>query len=174
MITLLVAGLGLAGAAAADNGAVVARGTTGEGGEIVVYAADLAAMQKASPNFQPTPEALLKATVQTVLFARRAADEGIDCPGLDRVAGFDRKIVLSYCWERELLKRATLHEDAVESWYRAHWRQFTDENGELRPLDDDLKQKIRNRILVAKKKTIVNEEYERLCDRYHIQFVEGQ
>jgi hypothetical protein len=170
IVTLLLTGLGLAGAAAADSGAVVARGAEG----ITVYAADLAAMRKASPNFVPTPEALLKATVRTVLFARRAADEGIDCPGLDRVAGFDRNIVLSYCWERELLKKTTLRQDAVESWYRAHWRQFTDENGELRPLDDDLRLKIRNRILVAKKKNIINEEYERLCDRYHIEFVDGQ
>ncbi|MBN2232763.1 MAG: hypothetical protein JW781_08095 [Deltaproteobacteria bacterium] len=169
VITLLLTGLGIL-PAAADSGAVVARGADG----IAVYEADLAAMRQASPNFQPTPEALLKATVRTVLFARRAAETQIECPGLDRVAGFDRNIVLGSCWERELMKGAKLHEDAVLSWYRAHWRQFTDENGELAPLDDDLGHKIRNRILVAKKKTIVNEEYGRLCDRYQIEFVEGR
>lgn len=155
-------------AAAAEPPKVVARGDGG----LVVTDADMGAMRQASPNFVPTDAALLQATVRVVLFSRAATEGKINCPGLKLVAGFDRHIVLSYCYERELLRRVTPRQDAVESWYRAHWQRFKDDDGKLKPLSDDLRPRIRAMIIAAKSKSIVKKEYERLCDHYHIKFVE--
>ena len=60
---------------------------------------------------------------------------------------------------------------AVESYYWANWKSYQNGNtGELRPLDE-VKDGIREHILRAKKKYFFRQEFERLCQNYHIVFI---
>ena len=146
---------------------VVARGDGG----LVVTEADLGAMRASAPDFVPTREALVEATVRTKLFAREV--EGVRCAEAAEKEGFARQLALSRCYLRYRLEQVKLLPGAVESYYWAHWRRFADADGKLRELDDQLRHQIRARILQAKMKDFANLEYKRLCEKYHVVIVEG-
>jgi len=166
LIMTMVALAALAAEATTEPPKVVARGDGG----LVVTAADLGAMKGSFPNFVPTREALLQATVRTVLFAREV--EGVRCAAAAEKEGFARQLALSRCYLRQRLEQVKLLPGAVESYYRVHWHRYTDEQGKVKPLDDNVRRRIRARILRAKKKDFAKLEYERLCKKYHVVIAE--
>lgn len=149
-------------AAAGEAPTVVARGDDG----LVVTSADMGAMRKATPGYMPTREALVEATVRTVLFAREA--EAIRCVRAADKSGFARTLALSQCYLRSRLEQLPLLPGSIESYFRAHWRQFVDADGKVEALTDDYRRQIRAWILQAKKKEFAQQEYKRLCQKYHL------
>jgi len=147
---------------AAEPPKVVARGDDG----IEVTTADLGAMRATAPDFVPTRKALVEATVRTVLFAREA--EAVRCPRAADKTGFARRLALSKCYLRYRLEQQKLLPGAVESYFRAHWRHYTDAEGKLKNLDKTTQHQIRARILRAKQRDFATLEYKRLCQKYHL------
>jgi hypothetical protein len=144
--------------------AVLARG---EG--IVVTSEDMAAMRKmAPPFFTPTKEALLRATIRTILFAKEADVQEVPCDEAYGKEGFDYTYALSLCYLRERLLQVGLMPGAVESYYRVHQRQFIGEDGSPMPLDEALESRIRLKILRAKTPIFRLQEYERLLRKYKV------
>jgi len=158
----------LAGAGAyADSARVVARG---DGLEI--FGADVALMKKTvGQSAQPSAEALVEGTVRMKLFAAEARKGGIECPAAADTSGFDQDIVLAGCYLEARLAALTLRDEAIESYFRAHWQRYVDKkDGELRDLDAELRKEISERILAAKKMNFGLQEYNRLCEEYNIVF----
>ena len=148
---------------------VVARGDG-----IVVTEADVKAMQGVvRENFRPTRKALVDGTVRSVLFAGEALSEGILCPPAAEAEGFARTLLLADCYFRDRLSAMKLKEGAVESFYRVNWKRFTvNKGGDLHELDDDLREIIRKRILTAKRKIFIKQEFRRLCVKFNVVFAE--
>jgi hypothetical protein len=151
---------------AAEPPQVVARGDGG----LVVTGADMGAMRASTPNFQPTKESLVRGTVRTVLFAREA--EAVRCAKATDKQGFDRQLALSRCYLRHRLEQVVLLPGSIESYFRAHWRQFVDADGKVEVLNDDYRRQIRAWILQAKQKDFAKLEYERLCQKYHLVIID--
>jgi len=151
---------------AAEPPQVVARGDDG----IEVTAADLGAMRATAPDFVPTRKALVEATVRTVLFARESVP--VSCAAAAEKSGFARRLALADCYLQNRLERYKLLPGAVESYFRAQWRQYTDVEGKLKNLDETTQRQIRARILRAKQKDFATLEYERLCQKYHLVITE--
>jgi hypothetical protein len=160
----LFAVIGLLLAAAPAFGAVVARG---EG--IVVTSEDVAAMQKATPpNVKPTKEALIQATIKTVLFAKEGAAEEVPCEEANDKEGFDKTMALSECYLRGTLMLKGLMPGSVVSYYRAHPEYFRGPDGKLLPLNDYRKRKIELGILKAKAPIFTQNEFQRLFEKYKV------
>jgi hypothetical protein len=156
--------LGLLIAAAPAFGAVVAKG---EG--IVVTTEDVAGMQNTTPsNVKPTKDALVKATVKTVLFAKEAVAEEVPCKEADDKEGFDKTVALSECYLRGTLMLKGLMPGSVDSYYRAHPEYFKGADGKLLPLNDYRKEKIELGILKAKAPIFSENEFRRLFEKYKV------
>jgi len=160
----LVAVIGLLIAAAPASGAVVAKG---EG--VVVTTEDVAGMQTTTPpTFKPTKDALVKATIKTVLFAKEAAAEEVPCEEANDKEGFDKTLALSECYLRGTLMLKGLKPGSVVSYYRAHPEYFRGPDGKLLPLSDYRKEKIELGILKAKAPIFSENEFKRLFEKYKV------
>ncbi len=166
LFVVMLAGAGVY----ADSERIVARGDG-----IKVTAADMAAMKKASKQAgQPSEKALVDGTLRMKLFAAEARKEGLECPAAADKGGFDQDIALARCYLEACLAVLTLRDEAVESYYRANWQKFVDKkDGELQDIDADLRKIIGERILAAKKMNFGLQEYNRLCEKYHIVFADN-
>jgi len=140
---------------------------------VEVTDSDVKAMKRiAGGGGHPTAKALVEGTLRMELFAAEARREGLPCPAAEEKKGFDQVFALAQCYMEAKLAAMTVKDDAVESYYRVYWRRFIDKkNGELQELDDGLQEKIRERILAAKKKNFGLQEYSRLCKKYNVVFV---
>lgn len=152
------------------------RNIVAHGDGFVVTSKEVKAMRAAFANggFQPSSKGLLEGTVKIVLFAKQALREGFDCPSVSKSTGFSRTIALSNCYLRTRLGELDVGSKAVESYYRANWRRFVDKKtGELHPFDSALQERIKKRILTAKKKNFGRQEFKRLCKEYNVVFGEN-
>jgi len=150
-------------------GAVVAKG---EG--VVVTSEDVAAMlESTSPDFTPTKDALVKATIKTVLFAKEAVDEEFPCEEVYGKEGFKKILTLSQCYIRGVLALKGLMPGSVESYYRAHPEFFKGKGGKLIPLDDDMKKKIELGILKTKAPIFARNEFQRLFQKYKVRICDS-
>lgn len=149
---------------------VVARGDG-----IVVTEADVKAMQgMVKENFKPTRKALVDGTVRCILFAGEALREGISCPPAAEAEGFAHTLRLADCYFRDRLAAMELKDGAVESFYRVNWKRFTiNKDGDPHELDDNLRTIIRERILTAKRKIFIKQEFNRLCLKFNVVFAEN-
>lgn len=151
----------------ADSGRVVARG---DGIEITT--AEVAVMKKTvGQSAHPSAKALVEGTVRMKLYAVEARKGGVECPAAVDKSGFAQDIVLAGCYLDARLAALSLRDEVIESYYRAFWQRYVDKkDGELRDLDAELRQEISERILAAKKMNFGLQEYNRLCEKYHIVF----
>jgi len=164
-VFVITAILTLLTATASVSAAVVAKG---EG--VVVTTEDMAAMRKiAPPFFTPTKEALLRATIRTVLFAKQADLQEVSCEEAYGKDGFEYTFALSRCYLRQRLKKEGLMPGAAESYYRAHRGLFLDADGKQMPFDKTLERRIRIKILTAKAPIVRLKEYERLFKAYKVE-----
>ena len=146
------------------------------GDGFVVTREQVKAMQAAFANggFRPTSKGLLEGTVKMVLFAEEARRESFTCPSAAAASGFAQTIELSNCYLRTRLGELDIGDKAVESYYRAYWRRFSDKKtGELHIFDAALQERIKRRILTAKKENFGSQEFKRLCKEYNVVFGEN-
>jgi len=156
---------------------VIAFGSQGtsvvaHGDGIEVTSAEVKAMRQfAKGAFKPSSKALVDGAVKNVLFAHEALQQDLACPRADEAEGFVRTVLLAKCYLDARLKTAGLRDGAVESYYRANWRDFVDkQTGKLLELDADMRQRIEERILAVKRKAFATREFGKLCKKYHVIF----
>ena len=176
-ILFLLAGcLLLAGAAGATEAPGEKPVAVGDG--FVLTRAEVAAFQefveqqRGGRRFASTWEQHRKAALKHRLFFVEAKAIGLDREfGLqpEDLEGVKNEVRLATLYMgRVLLEETPLREHAVESYYRAHPESIQGE------LDDDMREKIRRKILNAKSRPVSNETFERLMRKYHVRVLDPQ
>lgn len=76
----------------------------------------------------------------------------------------------NYAYERSLIKDYKFPDLIIRSYYRSFPEKFrSDEDGHLKPLNKEVKKQIKNKLIDAKKKDIINQEYKRLSKEYSLE-----
>lgn len=84
---------------------------------------------------------------------------------------FIRDLGLSESYMVDVLANYGMDDIVIESYYRSHPEKFREE-GSMAPLDEELKNEIRQGILNTVKKQIMQEQYQELKDKYAVQIKE--
>lgn len=156
-VALLSAG---AGAAAAT---VVAEG---DGFKLTKAEVDQFQRFVESGPFKSTQKEYKRVALQVKLFVLEAKALGLDAEdGMSVPSGEEplpRQIDLFNRYARKLVTDYEVSEVALESYYRAHPETMKG------PLDEALKEEIRNKILRARGPHLLRAEFERLKEKYHV------
>jgi hypothetical protein len=106
------------------------------------------------------------------LFAKEAQTTGLDKnPAFQ--AKLDQMILqeLSNLFVTSRLDSYPLSDEAIESYYRSHPEEFGGRDN-LKPLDDQMKKTIKDKIMGIKRAQIVNEEMDRLMEKYKVKLLD--
>lgn len=149
---------------------------TGDGFVITQEDVDKLNAYAMSQNFGSTEEQHRQAALRLKLFSMEARALGLtakDAEGKEEtVPGM---VVLAEKYLDNLIREYPLSEAAVKSYYLAHPEKFlrqttTMAEDRFLPLDENLKEKIRLKILMAKRKTIADQAVEDLKEKYRVKF----
>ncbi len=128
------------------------------------------------PVFTSTDEEYLSAALKLKLYATEARLLGL---GKDRDSGEDTVSQLNELqklYSAMILDTYPVSDLAVESYYWSHPKVFQLKKGEqasfpeLMPLDDNIKERIRQAIRNAKSSELLSKAFEELKKKYEIQF----
>ncbi len=121
------------------------------------------------------PEKYQVAALEMKLYAKEASELNLDSSvTYDKSQDdFEREKNLATIYLDHLIQTYPLEELIIESYYRAHPQKFEQWNEsaqayEAKPIDDEVRQKIREIILAPKKRKIQQDEYQRLVEKYNV------
>jgi hypothetical protein len=144
-----------------------------EGQGLVVTESEINVLRdRFSSRFQTTETEYCRALLRMKLFAKEA-----QVTGLDKDPAFQAKLnqiilqELSNLYVTSRLDSYPLSEEAIDSYYRSHPDEFGG-TGNLRPLDDQVKKAIKDKLMGIKRVQIVNEEMERLMEKYKVKLLD--
>lgn len=149
---------------------------TGDGFVITQEDVDKLNAYAMSQNFGSTEEQHRQAALRLKLFSMEAKALGLtakDAEGKEEtVPGM---VALAEKYLDNLIREYPLSEAAVKSYYLAHPEKFlrqttTMAEDRFLPLDEGLKEKIRLKILMAKRKAIADQAVEDLTEKYRVKF----
>ena len=162
-----------AGAVLADDNTPVAVGdgfsvTQGEVEELISYT-KLA-------SFRSTEEQHIMAAVRIKLFAEEAKALGLGQAvqtgekekDTELKKTFGEQIKLSKRYIVKVLQDYPVSDLVIKSYYRGHPDTIQE------PLDEALEKRIRQKIVIAKRKAIIDQCFERLKDKYHVRFCDPE
>ncbi len=116
--------------------------------------------------FKSSEKEYQRVALQVKLFVLEAKALGLDSDdGMSVASGEEplpRQIELFNRYAKKLVSDYEVSDLAIESFYRAHPETMTG------PLDDALKEEIRNKILRAKAPHLLRETFKRLKEKYHV------
>ena len=113
-----------------------------------------------------SPKVLKKKVVYIKLFAMEARKVGVAGQKDD-----DFEAAAKYkVW---ILRNYTVPDDAIESYYLSHYKEYESDNGTLMPLTDEERDRIRAKLLAAARRVIIEREIEKLKAKYHVVFLNG-
>jgi len=121
-----------------------------------------------------TEKEYVKYTILLRLFAEEAKFLGLDKDNPSDISTFSGRGRLSELYMAKLADSYVVKDEVIESYYLAHPDMYKSDSGEPKQLDDEIKKQIREKVLVAKKKTIQENEIERLKQKYHLRICEGE
>lgn len=159
-----------AGAVLADDNTPVAVGdgfevTQGDVEELISYT-KLA-------SFRSTEKQHIMAAVRIKVFAEEAKALGLGQAGekekdTEVEKTFGEQIKLSKRYIVKILQDYPVSNLVIESYYRGHPDTIQE------PLDEALKKRIRQKIVIAKRKAIIDRCFERLKEKYHVRFCDPE
>jgi len=162
-----------AGAVLADDNTPVAVGdgfevTQGDVEELISYT-KLA-------SFRSTEKQHIIAAVRIKVFAEEAKALGLGQAGeigekekdAEAEKTFGEQIKLSKRYIVKILQDYPVSDLVIESYYRGHPDTIQE------PLDEALKKRIRQKIVIAKRKAIIDQCFERLKEKYHVRFCDPE
>jgi hypothetical protein len=122
--------------------------------------------------FNTTEKEYCKAMLKFKLFSMEAKEKKIDMEP-DIAAELNQMVEqkLSGIYIDKLVAEYTLIPDTVYSYYLSHTDEFKDKDGNPINFDDNVKKKIREKIMLRKKSEIANKEMEKLMKKYHVEIV---
>lgn len=144
-----------------------------EGEGLVVSESELGVLRaRFSPGFQTTETEYCRALLRMKLFAKEAQATGLDKEPTFQ-AKLDQMILqeLSNLYVTSRLDSYPLSDEAIESYYQSHPDEFGGRDN-LKPLDDPLKKAIKDKIMGIKRAQIVNEEMDRLMEKYKVKLLD--
>lgn len=80
---------------------------------------------------------------------------------------------LSAVYVDKMVEKYVMIPGTIESYYYSHADEFLDKNGNVMPLNDKLRAKIRNKIMLRKKSELANTEMDRLLKKYNVDIVDS-
>lgn len=123
-------------------------------------------------TFRTTESEYCRAVMRMKLFTREARILGLDQIPQNRLhLEMLMAQELSNIYIRNMLDAYDIHPHAVESYYWSHTGEFSDQNGKLMPLDDDLQAVIRDRLMQTRRAEMVGKELDRLMEKYDVEIV---
>ena len=163
-----------AGAVLADDNTPVAVGdgfevTEGDVEELISYT-KLA-------SFRSTEKQHIMAAVRIKVFAEEAKALGlgqaVETGEKEKDTEVEKKtfgeqIKLSRHYIVKVLQDYPVSDLVIESYYRSHPDTIQE------PLDEALKKRIRQKIVIAKRKAIIDQCFERLKEKYHVRFCDPE
>ncbi len=174
MITLgllLSAGTGFCEQPAKGSAEIMVRGSDG----FVVLREEMDSLQELlSQVFRTTESEYCRAVMRMKLFTREARAQGLEQkPEQAAEPKSEMQVLheLSNIYVKQLLDAYKLRPHAVESYYLSHTQEFLDQAGELMLLDDNLRTVIRDRLMKLKRAELVNQELERLMQKYDVEII---
>jgi hypothetical protein len=144
-----------------------------EGNGLVVRESEVGVLrERFSSRFQTTETEYCRALLRMKLFAKEAQATGLDKDPAFQ-ARLDQLILqeLSNLYMTNRLDAYPLSDEAIESYYRSHPDEFGGRDN-LKPLDDQLKKAIKDKIMGIKRAQIVNKEMDRLMEKYNVKLLD--
>ena len=127
-------------------------------------------------SFRSTEEQHIMAAVRIKVFAEEAKALGLDQAvetgekekDTEVEKTFGEQIKLSKRYIVKVLQDYPVSDLVIESYYRGHPDTMPE------ALDEALKKRIRHKIVIAKRKAIIDQCFERLKDKYHVRFCDTE
>ena len=144
-----------------------------EGEGLVVREGEVGVLkERFASRFQTTETEYCRALLRMKLFAKEA-----QATGLDKEPAFQAKLdqmvlqELSNLYVTSRLDSYPLSDEAIETYYRSHPDEFGGKDN-LKTLDDQLKKAIKEKIMGIKRAQMVNEEMDRLMEKYKVKLLD--
>ena len=127
-------------------------------------------------SFRSTEKQHIMAAVRIKVFAEEAKALGLDQAvetgekekDTEVEKTFGEQIKLSKRYMVKVLEDYPVSDLVIESYYRSHPDTMQ------QPLDEALKKRIRHKIVIAKKKAIIDRSFERLKEKYHVRLCDPE
>ena len=127
-------------------------------------------------SFRSTEEQHIMAAVRIKVFAEEAKALGLDQAvetgekekDTEVENTFGEQIKLSKRYIVKVLEDYPVSDLVIESYYRSHPDTIQE------PLDEALKKRIRHKIVIAKRKAIIDRCFERLKEKYHVRLCDPE
>ena len=127
-------------------------------------------------SFRSTEEQHIMAAVRIKVFAEeakalglgQAVETGEKEKDTEVEKTFGEQIKLSKRYIVKVLQDYPVSDLVIESYYQSHPDTIQE------PLDEALKKRIRQKIVLAKKKAIIDQCFERLREKYHVRFCDPE
>lgn len=164
----------------AGSGAVLANDNTpvavGDGFEVIQGEVEELISYTKVASFRSTEKQHIMAAVRIKVFAEEAKALGLDQAvetgekkkDTEGEKTFGEQIKLSKRYIVKVLQDYPVSDLVIESYYRSHPDTIQE------PLDEALKKRIRQKIVIAKRKAIIDRCFERLREKYHVRFCDPE
>ena len=164
----------------AGSGAVLANDNTpvavGDGFEVIQGEVEELISYTKVASFRSTEKQHIMAAVRIKVFAEEAKALGLDQAvetgekekDTEVEKTFGEQIKLSKRYMVKVLEDYPVSDLVIESYYRSHPDTMQ------QPLDEALKKRIRHKIVIAKKKAIIDRSFERLKEKYHVRLCDPE
>ena len=127
-------------------------------------------------SFRSTEEQHIMAAVRIKVFAEEAKALGLGQAvqtgekekDTEVEKTFGEQIKLSKRYIVKVLQDYPVSDLVIESYYQSHPDTIQE------PLDEALKKRIRHKIVIAKRKAIIDQCFERLKEKYHVRFCDTE
>ncbi|MBF0099348.1 MAG: hypothetical protein HQK77_00420 [Desulfobacterales bacterium] len=153
----------------AEDSAILAKGDG-----IVITKEDMEVLRsRYAKTFTTTEAEYCQALIRTKLFALAAKEKKVD-----QLPEFKMNLeqmineALANYYVQRIIFEYQLSNETIESYYLSHTNEFTNDKGELMPLDDQLKSQIKDIVMKLKQVQIIESEMEKLKKQYHIEILD--
>lgn len=130
-------------------------------------------------GFETNDREYIDGALKLFLFSEEAAAKGLDAGSYAALSGKEkvgRLFQLHKLYASHFLEMQPVNNEAIESYYYAYPDKFTDKKSmldkdrkQVYALDNEKREWIRHKILAAKKSRLLESEFQRLKEKYHVQ-----
>jgi len=174
LILMGIVGMMLVTVAFAEGGIVA------EGDGFVISQQDIADIQAyfSERGFESNEREYVSGALKLFLFAEEAAADGLAAKPDASLSGkekVERLYKLHKLYANHLIESYPLSKEAIESYFLAYPEKFVnseslfdEDRKQVYAQDTEKKEWIRNKILAAKKSRLLENEFQRLKEKYHV------
>ena len=163
--------------------AIASDGIVAEGDGFAISQQDLSDIQAyfSERGLNTNEREYVSGALKLFLFAEEAVAKGLAAKSDAFLSGKEKVGRLYQLYRlnvNHLTENYTINEEAIESYYLAHPEKFTmskapfdKDNNQVYALDNEIKEAIRKKILNAKQPRLIENEFLRLKEKYHVKLL---